>query len=275
MDRINILITIDQNYIAPFKIMLCSFLANNPGEHAVTCYLIHSSISETDLNELHGYCRRHRTRLVPLKVETSLFTDAPSNKRYPQEMYYRLLAPLILPPALDRILYLDPDILVINPVRPLWETDLCGNAFAAAAHTGITDFTNDLNQVRLGTDHDYYNSGVILIDLAKARELVRADEIFQCVKDYQPRLMLPDQDVFNIMYGKYTLAVEDVIWNYDVRNYSDYLFLSSGEHDLNWMMKHTAILHFCGSSKPWKASYAKRFGVLYKHYMNIAARDDG
>ena len=39
-------------------------------------------------------------------------------------MYYRLLAPHLLPGQVDRVLYLDPDILVINPIRPLWDTDL-------------------------------------------------------------------------------------------------------------------------------------------------------
>ena len=53
-------------------------------------------------------------------------------------MYYRLLAAQFLPDHLHRILYLDPDILVINSLRPLWETDLKGNLFAAAAHTGKT-----------------------------------------------------------------------------------------------------------------------------------------
>lgn len=275
MNKITILITIDQNYLVPFKVMLCSLFTNNPGEKEIICYLIHSSIPETDLDDLRKYCRQYKTRLIPLKVDPALFTDAPSNKRYPQTMYYRLLASVILPSSLNRILYLDLDMLVINPLRPLWEAELCGNIFAAAAHTGLTDFANDLNHVRLGTDHDYYNSGVILMDLAKAREYVKMEAIYQCVNDYQAKLMFPDQDIFNILYGKHTLALEDVIWNYDVRNYSNYLLHSSGEHDLNWIMKHTAILHFCGSSKPWKASYAKRFGILYKHYMNVAARVSG
>nr|WP_243005008.1 glycosyltransferase [Hungatella effluvii] len=41
-------------------------------------------------------------------------------------MYYRLLAPHLLPEPLEKILYLDPDILVINPLRSLWEPDCAG-----------------------------------------------------------------------------------------------------------------------------------------------------
>ena len=56
-------------------------------------------------------------------------------------MYYRLLAPRLLPASLHRVLYLDPDILVINPLTPLWETDLKGNLFGAASHTTVSDLS--------------------------------------------------------------------------------------------------------------------------------------
>ena len=44
--------------------------------------------------------------------------------------------------------------------------------------------------------------------------------------------------------------LDDVIWNYDARNYSSYLMRSMGEADLPWVMRHTAVLHFCGKGKP-------------------------
>lgn len=80
-------------------------------------------------------------------------------------MYYRLLAPHLLPSSLPRVLYLDPDILVINPLTPLWETELQGNLFAAASHTTVNDLVNGINRIRLKTDQDYYNTGVLLMDL--------------------------------------------------------------------------------------------------------------
>ena len=93
-------------------------------------------------------------------------------------MYYRLLSPLILLKELDRILYLDPDILIIN-------------------------------QVRLDTEHEYFNSGVLLIDLNTARKLVTSNDIFDCVRQHEKELILPDQDVFNILYKKYTIPVNE------------------------------------------------------------------
>ena len=76
--------------------------------------------------------------------------------------------------------------------------------------------------------------------------------------------------MFNILYGDQTVPVDDVIWNYDVRNYSKYLIRSTGKHDLYWVMHNTAVLHFCGKNKPWHEDYKNPFGMLYLHYMNLA-----
>lgn len=184
-------------------------------------------------------------------------------------MYYRLLAPHLLPTSLEKVLYLDPDILVINPIRPLWEVKLKDCIFAAASHIGVTNIINGVNRIRLGTNHDYYNTGVMLMDLKKAREIVKPEEIYQCVNDYKAELLLPDQDVFNFLYGEQTLPLDDAIWNYDARYYSNYLIRSGGEYHLDWVMQNTVILHFCGKKKPWTQSYSYRFAALYKHYMKI------
>ena len=187
-------------------------------------------------------------------------------------MYYRLLASHLLPKLLKRVLYLDPDILVINPLRPLWETDLQGKLFAAAAHTGKTELANSVNQLRLGTEQDYYNSGVLLMDLEAGRREIVPQEIFQYVEQHRKELILPDQDILNALYSKKILPLEDALWNYDARNYSNYLLRSGGRCDLRWVMEHTAILHFCGKEKPWKPKYIHRFGILYQHYAQLTRR---
>lgn len=268
----NLLLTLDENYLPPCRVMLYSFFASNPEERDVTVYLLHSAIPDEKLNGLNAFCSGFGAELKPIRVDAALFENAPVSRRYPKEMYYRLLSPLILPQELQRVLYLDPDILIINPLRPLWELDLRGNIFAAAAHTGLTEMANEINQVRLDTEHEYFNSGVMLIDLDAAREVVTSEDVFRCVSEHERELILPDQDVFNILYGDRTIPVDDVVWNYDVRNYSKYLLRSTGRHDLSWVMNNTAVLHFCGKNKPWHEDYKNPFGMLYLHYMNLTVR---
>lgn len=268
-----LLVTLDENYLPQLQVLLTSIWLNNPSE-AIELYFMHSRVSESAVKEVDAQCRDCGYRLVPVSVPASFFKDAPVTKRYPQEMYYRLLAAHLLPDTLDRVLYLDPDILVINPLRPLWELNMEGRLFAAASHTGVTELANSVNRVRLGTDSNYFNSGVLLIDLEACRKQVLPEEVFAFSAEHGRELVLPDQDILNALYGKQILQLDDVIWNYDARNYNRYLIRSSGKADIDWVMEHTAILHFCGKAKPWKPGYLYRYGILYKHYMQLAKRYD-
>ena len=268
-----LLVTVDKNYIPPLQVMLTSLYMNNPGEK-VELYLLHSRLQEKELEPLEKQCGRLGYKFFPVKIEDSWFSQAPVTKQYPREMYYRLLAPCFLPQKLHRILYLDPDILVINSLRPLWETDMKGRLFAAAAHTGKTNLANNINQVRLGTTHKYFNSGVLLINLDQGRKEILPEEIFRYAGEHAKELLLPDQDILNAVFGSRTLELDDYLWNYDARNYSTYLLRSGGVCDMDWVMGNTGILHFCGKTKPWQAGYMHRFGILYKHYMQINRRLD-
>ena len=130
--------------------LLASLCQNCPGETG-SVYLLHRSIPRQKLDGLGESLKMHGWELCPISGGEPVF-QAPVTKQYPQEMYYRLLAGHLLPREVNRVLYLDPDILVINPLKPLWQMDLQGNLFAAAAHTGKTELANSLNRVRLGTE---------------------------------------------------------------------------------------------------------------------------
>lgn len=268
-NNINLLVSLDQNYIPQLRVMLASCYLNHPGV-PFRVFLLHRGFPEETLIKLQKDLEKIGYELCPVLIDTALFADAPVTKQYPQEMYYRLLAAQFLPKDLERILYLDPDVLIIRSILPLWETDLGDYLFAAAAHTGKTEFANQVNRVRLGTQQDYFNSGVLLMNLKKCREEIDAQAVFGFVREHAQELVLPDQDVLNALYGNRILALDDAVWNYDARNYSNYLMRSFGKADMNWVMENTAILHFCGKEKPWKPHYRHRFGVLYLHYMHLA-----
>ena len=271
-DALRLLVTLDRNYLPQLRVLLTSVAVNNPGETAEV-YLMHSGIPAQELEGVERQCRAVGYMLFPIRVDSAFFNDAPVTRRYPREMYYRLLAPHLLPGHLDRLLYLDPDTQVINPLRPLWEMDLAGNLFAAASHTGVTEIANSVNRLRLKTDSDYYNSGVLLMDLKAGRKEIVPQEVFAFFAEHRASLLLPDQDILNAMYGKRILPLDDAVWNYDARNYNSYLLRSSGKADTDWVISNTAILHFCGRAKPWKPGYPYRFGILYKHYARLAQRE--
>ncbi|MDL2215948.1 glycosyltransferase family 8 protein [Ruminococcaceae bacterium OttesenSCG-928-N02] len=249
---------------------------SNPGEE-FHVYLAHDSISNTAIENLCSFCERHGSRLYAIEVSEDLFANAIVMKRYPRAMYYRLLACRLLPGHIERVLYLDPDIVIINPVRELYDTPMGENLFAAAIHPDVTGITKPVNQIRLGQyeAQGYYNTGVLLFNLTLQRTEVREDDIFAFIEKYNKELILPDQDVFNALYGARTLPVDDSYYNYDTRMYEAYYIMSGGEKNLDWVMNHTVVLHFCGKAKPWLKSSRSRFAVLYKHYAAMLKREEG
>ncbi len=267
----NILITVDQNYLPHVRIMLSSLFINNPG-NSYDFYLLHADIPNPALQPLQRYCERQGSRLFPTKVQDHVFAEAPVGSYYSKAMYYRLLAYELLPEHLDRILYLDPDILVINPISELFNLDLGDKLFAAAEHTWVPSLSKYLNMLRLGNyeSEGYFNSGVMLLNLARQREEMDKAEIFNYVQQHCKELILPDQDVLNALYGHRIMPFDDSLYNYDARLYKIYYLTSRGEKDLSWVMENTAIIHFCGKTKPWLKNTKGEFVALYKHYMQLS-----
>ncbi|MBQ8620344.1 MAG: glycosyltransferase family 8 protein, partial [Clostridia bacterium] len=146
----NILVTLDKNYLEPLKVLITSLLLNNPGGF-FDIYVASDDLTDDDLADVQRLCNRYESRIYLIRVEDDLFANAPTLRYYSRAMYYRLLAAQMLPKELDRILYLDPDMLVINPIRPLYETDMGDNLYAACIHKGLVNISKPVNQVRLST----------------------------------------------------------------------------------------------------------------------------
>lgn len=261
----NILVTLNANYIKPLKVMLHSLFVNNQGE-AFTIYVMHASLKEAELSDLNQYIADYGHSLVVITVTDDYFKAAPVMKHYTKEMYYRLLAFKFLPPELDKILYLDPDILVINEIRTLYDMDISGYLYAAAYHEIAT--VAEINKLRLKPyDMDaYYNSGVLLMNLGLQRKKIKEHEIFDYVEENKKRLLYPDQDIINALYSQDIKNLAEVIYNYDPRYYRYYKAVSNGDMDMDFVIHKTSIIHYRGKKKPWNKNYTGKFHSIYKHY---------
>lgn len=261
----NILVTLDSNYLKPLRIMLQSLFMNNTCEK-FHIYVIHANLEEDDLEDLKRFIELYGSKLHVIHVDDNFFGDAPLVFHYTKEMYFRLLACKLLPETMDRILYLDPDILVINPIKNLYEMELQGFLYGAAYHNKIS--VKEINKVRLLPYEidEYYNSGVLLMNLKELRNKVDENEIYQFVEENRSRLIMPDQDILNALYAKEIKNIDEILYNYDARYYSYYKLISKGVCDMEYIINHTVILHFCGKRKPWTKKYNGRFESLYRHY---------
>jgi Lipopolysaccharide biosynthesis proteins, LPS:glycosyltransferases len=265
----NILITLNSNYIKPLKVMLKSLFINNQGE-SFEIYLMYSNIKNEELDDLSKFIKTHGSKLNVIYIGDNYFKDAPVLLHYTKEMYYRLLAFKFLPQDMDRILYLDPDILNINPVRELYSEDIEGYLYAAAYHDKIS--VKEINKLRLMPYEidAYYNSGVLLMNLELQRQMIDEQSIYQFVDKNRAKLIMPDQDILNALYSKKIKSIDEKLYNYDARYYRYYRLMTNGTCDMDYVIENTVILHFCGKRKPWNKDYSGSFFALYKHYEKLA-----
>ncbi|MEX2805644.1 glycosyltransferase family 8 protein [Streptococcus sp. H31] len=272
MEPLNLLYSIDDSYVDQFKVTLFSVWQNATVKN-MAVYVLQKKLLHRN-NEITDFCRQLGLAYFPVVIGEEAFEDAPTTNRYPETIYYRLLAHEYLPEHLDRILYMDADILCLNDIIPLYRLDLSDKLFAAASHTSDTNIPELVNKLRLRNfeSEGYFNSGVLLMNLELGRQEVRRQDILSYIEKNSLLLFLPDQDILNALYGHKTLLIPDQIYNYDARYNILYFTRSSGKWDLDWVIEHTVFLHFCGRDKPWKKDYRGRYSALYKHYQHLTAR---
>jgi lipopolysaccharide biosynthesis glycosyltransferase len=243
--------------------MLRSLVETNPNTE-FDIYLAHSSLTEDDFDVINE-CINDKIKIHPIVVDEKLFDDAPVLSRISKETYYRLLLENFLPESVDRILYLDPDIVVINPLDELYNMDLKGNVIAAASHTyGIIEFFNWLRlNLKFGTN--YINAGVLLIDVNAWRNTIKTDAIIKFIADNIKKLWLSDQDAINMIFKNKILHIDERKFNLDEKTYSRYF--KKGKIDPQWVEKNSIIIHFNGTKKPWNTEkYNGNLGGYFEKF---------
>ena len=261
VDPINILVTLDENYIPYLNVMLFSLIHSNP-DCTLNIYLLHSSIPDSALLPTEKLLSGHG-RLFPIQVRDLDLEQAPTTARYPKEIYYRIFAARYLPAALDRVVYLDPDLIVNGSILPLYRTPMDGYYFAAATH--IRSFLQKVNSMRLDMEEDspYINSGVMLMNLELLRKEQNLEDVFCFIEKHKSLLVLPDQDIISGLYGSKILTLDAFRYNMTERLYQLHAPFEK-DMTLDWVRKNAVIIHYCGRNKPWKENYKGVLDVFYK-----------
>ena len=261
----HILVTLDRNYLKVLSVMRYSLSQSDP-EGVYTVYVVNNTLTEEDFASLSALLPR--TELVNVRVPEDLLQNAPVSDRYPTEMYYRLFAARYLPQQLERILYLDPDLVVLHSLRSLYQIDFDGKLFAAASHIESRTF-RELNRRRLHlSEHaKYLNSGVMMMNLALLRK-ESPQTIIDYIQSHKATLLLPDQDVLNALYADRTIPLDPMVYNLGEKYLRlKNLHLPPAEKlTLDWVRSNTAIVHYYGRNKPWKEHYRGSLGIFYHEW---------
>lgn len=260
-EKMNLLVTLNANYIPYLNVMLSSLIHSNP-DCFFDVYLLHSSIAERD-TVLTSKVLGDSGKLIMINADEISLMDAPTTSRYPKEIYYRIFAAKYLPDTLDRVLYLDPDLIVNGSLSELYHLPMNEYYFAAASHTG--PFMRKMNELRLDMEDDspYINSGVMLMNLKSLRESQNYEDVYRFIEKRKPFLILPDQDIISSLYGSKIYALDTYRYNMTERLFRLHSPFEK-ELTLDWIRKHSIIIHYCGRNKPWKDNYIGSLDIFYK-----------
>ncbi len=262
----NILVTLDSNYVYPLCVMFHSLSKTNAGRE-FDIYVAYSSLTDGDFLLMEKALEGTQSTIHKVPVSDDIFADAPVLDRLSKETYYRLLIGDILPQNVHKILYLDPDIVINKDISDFYNIDLEGKAVAGGTH--LYGFAQKVNLARLGMKKTsrYINAGVLLINLDEWRKTVALKEILDFISKNIKKLFLADQDVINVLFEDKKLCIDERLYNLDEKTYGIFASKFAGKNriDLDWVRKNTVVIHFNGSNKPWKGKkYRGKLGEFFE-----------
>jgi lipopolysaccharide biosynthesis glycosyltransferase len=279
--RVNVAFCFDRNFLKPAAVAITSLVVN---AHKC-CYNIYCVITQDvdllDKNYINSIVRRFSPASnVHFIEEEGSFDLSKTTDRSSKAIYFRMLLPELLP-DIDKIIYLDIDLIVCEPLLNLYNTDIGDNLLAGV----LNHFNSRIRWLVLEHNFlykelklnrkEYINSGVLIMNLQKLREINLTKLWIDLSQKYL--FWAVDQDILNcICEGKKFLL--PLKYNYNPLCITDFEILASEkmirQDDMEDAKNAAAIIHFFGKKKPWKTDCpASEIWWKYAKMLNYSKND--
>lgn len=235
--QIPVALSANRSFALPMAVTLYSLLRTASASTRLKLYLLGNDLHPGLVDSV-----RESVQVIEVPLPNSLVGVS---KRYPPEA----LAPVLLDQVIDeeRILFLDCDLLVLDDLQELWNSDLCGHALAAV-RDGAHPYHPD--------GSSYFNCGVLLLDLKRWREQDTGRRVLELLHTTPCRFF--HQSALNRLY-KNDWAELHPRWNL-IAGLCGRTFTPPR---LEKAIGQPGIAHFAGRFKPWKF---KTRGSFASHY---------
>ncbi|EED79334.1 predicted protein [Postia placenta Mad-698-R] len=226
----NIAIATDPAYAMAAAVAIHSVIAHTKSR--LTIYVLDLGLGDNDRNKLR--------RSMPRRADaTMVFIPLDyASERKEKATWAKIDMIDVLP--VERVLYLDADVLVRADIWGLWSTDLRGKPIGAAIDVGFPEGHN--GTVR----KPYFNAGVLLLDLAAVRRTLQA--LQGAAREYTTS-RFRDQDLLNA-YFEANWAEVSLKWNAQgIATYAELPTEARQNIDMG-LLKNPYIVHFTGPVNP-------------------------
>ena len=181
--------------------------------------------------------------------------------------YYRLYLSEILPDLIEKVIYLDSDILVRHDLEELWNVEISDYSIACVQDCNAYK-DEHYERLQYPKEKGYFNAGMLLVNLKYWREHEMIDKFVHFIQHHSDRIKLHDQDVLNYVLRDSKKEV-NLKWNFQEdclkTQFSSSLFCQ--EKEWEEVRNNPAIIHFTGPLKPWFSDCQHPFKKLYLAYM--------
>jgi lipopolysaccharide biosynthesis glycosyltransferase len=259
--KIDIVSGCDADFAQHLAVMLLSLADTNP-QHSFSVFVLWNG-SSSEKDKLREVLAGTPFEFSLIEVSNAGLSDLAVTGDITTMTYARLLMGNLLPLEIDRILYLDGDILVRGDVCELWTTHLQGRTIGAVVDLPRYPFNQTLG---LRADALYFNAGVLLIDLRRWRERKIGERALTFAREHRDRLRWSDQCALNLVLQD-DWTVLDRSWNFQS---FDVAHVVNGHMRFDRVdpkrLANARLIHFNGTSKPWHYLNDHPLKGEYLHY---------
>ena len=265
---ISVITGADDKFAIGLAVTLFSALANLASGSAIDFYVIDGGISEANKQKLAQVLQRDSVavRLRWLKPDLKALGALQVSNRWGVATFFRILAPELLPPDLDRVIYLDSDLVIEGNLAELWQTELEDCPVLAVQDYWLPQVSlpcalaETYHQLGLKPDVPFFNAGMLVLNLKQWR----TQNLAQTALDYAHRYQTSDQEAINAAIAGQGKPL-DLRWN--VQMCGIVRPAMKLPYDAQELIRQAFIIHYTSPDKPWQPFYKLYGGSRFAHYL--------
>lgn len=280
----NILLVINSKYVKCGINTLRSLMESN--DEKIRVFLAYRDLKEEEIEDVRKCLGDNELEL--LYIDKDKLNGLKDNDRLPLETYFRIIALDMLPENVNKVLYLDADMIIKKSLKDLYNINI--DKLSAIACKDIYGVGNK-SEERLGLKNKgrYFNAGMMLFNIKYCREHNICQKTIDFIKEHSDIIIWQDQDALNVILEESVGLVQWEMFNCTPCMYickksdiehgivqpikadettqvnehiSDYVDMTMAIYD------NASIIHYIGETKPWDSkrpdSYC--YGIFDKAY---------
>lgn len=265
MDQIDIVFITDNNYLPYGLTSIYSLLENTRKKTRIHCLLTDIS-SETVKETAKEINKKYPNTTFKFKdFDSDLLSGITPKLHISRAAYAKIFISEYFS-FLDKVIFLDSDIIVRNDISDLWA--LFKNVDSTVSAVWNPGYNYDNKFMGLAEDVQTFNSGVMLLDLKKMRKNQDSEKLMEFIEEKNHLTSLNDQAAFNAVFARQWTELP-LTWNVQYKFFlENYESIGIELNELKKIRENPSIVHFTTDRKPWMYRsahpYKKEFISYYK-----------